>query len=611
VKICFDQFSSAVGNMKKIYRTCARVGFMIVFMAAYGFAQTARLMPEKPKWGDVVQVTYDTSSSTAAFLPGDEVYVNCYAARSDSSKRIWARMEKDGNLFRYRLHVDKGTSYLSFSFFNVDQYDRKIDLGAMVFREEGRPARGAWHQEMLNSPEDRYMEAFQKERELYPDNYAVFRDKWFIDGYFKKNELKTIVARDMEALKKASGESAERLFALVRGYLELEDEKASLEALRQLAERYPRSYYTERAFSDYDYIEFSRQLKGEGPEEVMRMKLDLLKRAPDSEHVREMCRVLVKDKDLKLESVRSVCGFWMKDESENPMPYYTLALALLNKEGDLREAAGLMEKAKSLLVSGKLRFYGDISGSLTQLQLPVYFRISADIRRKLGDYAVALADIKAAQTLGREVHPDLVAAEAAVWREMGFSRKAEDMLLEALRLGVLEAESRLREIYQKRHESLEGFEAYLAEKMKKPAASFVGGKKPAPDFEVRTLDGKDLRMSELKGKVVVLNFWFIGCAPCRVEMPGLNKLTEEFGSGEVVFIAFALDKAEPLREFLKEVPFRYQIVPEAGAIASLFGATAFPTHIIINKNGEIELFSLGGSPTKHEDIRPLIKALLR
>jgi thiol-disulfide isomerase/thioredoxin len=568
-------------------------------------------MPEKPKWGDVLQVTYDTSSSPAIFLPGDEVYVSCYAARSDSPKRSWARMEKDGNLFRYQLRVEKGTFYLSFSFFNLDQYDRKIDLRTMVFREDGWPARGAWHQEMLNSPEDRYMEAFQKERELYPDNYAVFRDKWFMEGYSKKKELKAIVARDMEVLKKAPGESAERLFALVRGYLELDDEKASLEALRQLAGQYPRSYYMECAFSDYDYIEFSRQLKGEGPEEVRRMKLDLLKRTPDSERVREMCRVLVKDKDLRLESVRAVCGFWMKDEPENPMPYYTLALALLNKEGDLRKAAGMMDKAKSLLVSGKLRFYGDISGTLTQLELPVYFKISADIRHKLGDYAAALADIKAAQTLGREVRPDFVAAEAAIWREMGFFRKAEDMLFEALRLGVLDAESSFREIYQKRHGSAEGFETYLAEKMKKLAASAPSGKKPAPDFEVQTLDGKALRLAELKGKVVVLNFWFIGCAPCRVEMPGLNKLTEEFGSDEVVFIAFALDKAELLREFLKEVPFRYQIVPEAGAIASLFGATAFPTHIMINKNGEIEFFSLGGSLDKYEELRPLIRALLR
>ncbi len=51
---------------------------------------------------------------------------------------------------------------------------------------------------------------------------------------------------------------------------------------------------------------------------------------------------------------------------------------------------------------------------------------------------------------------------------------------------------------------------------------------------------------------MVLNFWFIGCAPCRVEMPGLNQLVSEFKGKDVVFIAFATDAAEDLQTFLKE-----------------------------------------------------------
>jgi peroxiredoxin len=94
-------------------------------------------------------------------------------------------------------------------------------------------------------------------------------------------------------------------------------------------------------------------------------------------------------------------------------------------------------------------------------------------------------------------------------------------------------------------------------------------------------------------------------------MPGLNKLTEEYKEKDVVFIAFALDKADPLKDFLKKKSFKYQIVPEAGKIAGLYGAKVFPTHILINKKGQIEYFLTGGSDTRHEQLRPLINNLLR
>ena len=83
----------------------------------------------------------------------------------------------------------------------------------------------------------------------------------------------------------------------------------------------------------------------------------------------------------------------------------------------------------------------------------------------------------------------------------------------------------------------------------------------APAFSVTSLDGEALESRSLRGKVVVLNFWFIGCAPCRVEIPGLNKLVDEFDQRDVEFIAFARDNEAPLRSFLEASPFKYKIIP--------------------------------------------------
>ena len=87
-------------------------------------------------------------------------------------------------------------------------------------------------------------------------------------------------------------------------------------------------------------------------------------------------------------------------------------------------------------MAGKLRFYEDVSGSRTQLLMPGYFAVAAEIHEQRGEQAIALADIKAAQTLGKDVRSDAFAREASIWRGIESFKKAEDALLEARRRGA-------------------------------------------------------------------------------------------------------------------------------------------------------------------------------
>jgi peroxiredoxin len=94
-------------------------------------------------------------------------------------------------------------------------------------------------------------------------------------------------------------------------------------------------------------------------------------------------------------------------------------------------------------------------------------------------------------------------------------------------------------------------------------------------------------------------------------MPGLNKLVEKFKPGEVVFIGFALDDESHLREFLKKTPFNYMIIAGSSSITKQYGVSAYPTHVIINKQGLVEFTITGGSPNIQENLRPLIRGLLK
>lgn len=136
-------------------------------------------------------------------------------------------------------------------------------------------------------------------------------------------------------------------------------------------------------------------------------------------------------------------------------------------------------------------------------------------------------------------------------------------------------------------------------------------KKVAPPFRVTSLEGQDFDLTALRGKVVVLNLWFIGCPPCRKEIPGLNMLVEEFKDEDVVFLALALDDADELRAFLKEQPFSYHVVPDAKRVIKQYGGHFYPKHIIINQDGQIEWTKRGGGKDRHKDLRPVIERLLR
>ena len=107
----------------------------------------------------------------------------------------------------------------------------------------------------------------------------------------------------------------------------------------------------------------------------------------------------------------------------------------------------------------------------------------------------------------------------------------------------------------------------------------------APDFEVRDLNGTRYKLSDLKDKTVVLNFWFTACKPCVLEMPELNELVQE--NKDVIFLGLSTDKKERIMPFLKKTPFKYNIIADALDIATLYQVNSFPTHYII-KNGVIK-----------------------
>lgn len=124
-----------------------------------------------------------------------------------------------------------------------------------------------------------------------------------------------------------------------------------------------------------------------------------------------------------------------------------------------------------------------------------------------------------------------------------------------------------------------------------PQATTVVAKldEPAPDFELELFDGGTVRLSDLKGKVVVLNFWASWCPPCRKEMPAFERTWQEYRDRGVVFVGVAVqDDEADSRAFAQEAGVTYPIGMDwNGRIFQSYRPTSMPTTFLIDREGVV------------------------
>ena len=134
-----------------------------------------------------------------------------------------------------------------------------------------------------------------------------------------------------------------------------------------------------------------------------------------------------------------------------------------------------------------------------------------------------------------------------------------------------------------------------------------------PSFQLRLLDGKLVRSSDLKGRVTVIDFWGTWCRPCLSEIPGYNEFYRDYKARGVLFIAPALDSGteDEVRAAVRKLGIEYPVaVPSMEELDALGEIQAVPTTWVINKRGELEEEFLGTFAGKHQKLRALVDRLL-
>ena len=132
---------------------------------------------------------------------------------------------------------------------------------------------------------------------------------------------------------------------------------------------------------------------------------------------------------------------------------------------------------------------------------------------------------------------------------------------------------------------------------------------PAPDFTLLDLESRPLRLSEVKGKVVLLDFWATWCVPCREALPNLELLHRDFGDKGLLVLGVDTEEPKDQTAFLQKFGYTFRSLVDANEkVKNLYGVGGIPVTVLIDKNGNIQMFDTGGS--SYDSLRETLRKMV-
>lgn len=568
----------------------------MVCLCAFAWAQEISVSNSEPTWGTKITVYYQPDSNSQ-FKLEDEVYMRWTSIKEDNNQLSdLVKMKQAGYRFAAELEIEKGHAAYSMQFQSGSTYDRVATLSVKTRNEQGRFYRNAHLLQLMQQPD-----LYKKELDNYPDNFSVYQTRWQLLGYTAKDSVEQIVQRELKGLDKQGIQNASYFYAKAAGHSQLGNWEEARQAIVELMKKYPQSALIEDAYSWFQYQCFSQS----APDTILQQQIrSFIQSHPKNSIAKAQMRLFYQDNEvINEEALHTAAKYWLTQDSSDPLLYYHLARASEGKE----EINQLLEKASDKLIDPFLMMKHYHSWTV---DIPYYLMQMMEVYKDNANPKAAWETIQLVEENTNKLGADHFKQKGEVLSILEQPKAAIEAYLIASDQGDTEAKQTAKALFDK-HLAEEGteFEPYAETLLRR--LFYEEEVEPAAPFKVTDIKGNTYTLEELKGKVVVLNFWFIGCAPCRIEIPGLNEMITHYDEEQVVFIAFALDAQEELENFLAESPFDYHIIPEAFDQAAAYSVQGYPTHVIIDKRGNVRSTLTGGSADRHKQIQPLIDRLLR
>jgi peroxiredoxin len=140
----------------------------------------------------------------------------------------------------------------------------------------------------------------------------------------------------------------------------------------------------------------------------------------------------------------------------------------------------------------------------------------------------------------------------------------------------------------------------------------ASNRKPAPDFSLKDAEGKTLKLSDFRGKVVLLNFWATWCGPCALEIPWFVEFQQQFKNRGLEIVGVSMDEEgwTAVKPYIAQHKINYHVLLGNDSVSQLYGGVdSLPTTFIIDRSGRIAITPHVGLAEKNEYLQEIENAL--
>jgi peroxiredoxin len=144
-------------------------------------------------------------------------------------------------------------------------------------------------------------------------------------------------------------------------------------------------------------------------------------------------------------------------------------------------------------------------------------------------------------------------------------------------------------------------------------AAQEASKGPAPDFTLKSASGENIKLSELRGQVVLINIWASWCGPCRQEMPLLDQMYQKYGDLGFTLLGVNVEQdSADAQRMLHDTPVTFPILFDTqNVVSKLYDVTAMPSTVIVDRDGNVRYMHKGYQPGYENEYQTQVRALVK
>lgn len=585
--------------------------------------------PEFPKPGEEVTVLYVSDSTNLAGAESVEMVVHLYNEDIDSTYGV--EMIKEGIGWKAKFNSDEKHFGALIRFRNEEKSDNNNKVGYFIYfyNSDNQPipgalagaaasisSWGAFYADLERNRERSY-ELFQKEFENNPDIRRSFISQYLLtlNTLFqgKSDSIYQTLAEKTELFSDLN-EKEINLLITFYGMTKFYDQEKVDKYIDMMKERFPAGDYIQNDF-------INRMRTETGINKKIQMAVEFEAKFPDSKFKNVPFDLVVngfrdnKNYEGALEFIK------VNQEKISPMRFYYLVTRMLDEKADLQTALkiadlGVRQNKVNLNDKSSVREnYETERDALDMKEYSLAYSLFAKgkVLQEMKSNSEALKTFKEMIEISNNKNPEMNEVYAKSLIQNNEYEAAMKEIESFLRAGkhTPPMKELLKTAYVKVKGSDSGFNEYISEfealakeilvdKLKEEMIS-----RPAPQFTLKDLDGKDVSLSDYKGKTVIVDFWATWCGPCLSSFPGMQQAVNKFADDKEVNFLFVNtwervdDKIKNASDFIKKNNYTFHVLMDSeNKVITDYKVTGIPTKFIIDKEQNIRFISIGyeGTP---------------